>query len=810
MIKPIVSVVIPVYNKADTVARTIDSVLNQTVTNLEVIIINDGSQDDSEDVIVEAIHHDERCRYIYQDNQGVAHTRNSGVFNYSRGQYILCLDSDDAIEPMYLEALLEPMENDRMISIAYTGLKWIKPDGSSGVSPWPDEFDAVAQMKGRNQIPTAALVRREVWDRLGGQRQRYAPLGAGAEDGDFWLRATSYGFLAQFVPAPSNGWFVYSWMSGLVTGNKSYQEVDYRAWSPWTKDKQLNPAPSLDKPHKFSHPVHQYDEPTVSIIIPVGPGHVKYLTNTLDSLDAQTYKKWEAIVVFDVPGDEWVELHKSGSIRHLAKTWPFCRFASTTGSGASVRSVVDMLDVYEAEELEGDIYHLLAMVPSSKSYGAGKARNVGIKLARAGLLLFLDADDWLVPEALRKMVSAYKVSQKAIFTDHLAIAEIAEEDLGRVDGKVVSYNHTTGEAYIHQRIAEYDCRKAMEQPYMDGRPPYVICNVTTLVPKRWVLDAGGFDENMSSWEDVLMFWRIAWTGSRCFEGVHEPLLVYRYGTGERRDHGFRERKDLLEYLEKESRGAKKMGCNCPGSKQANKSMEVMESMATSEGSKDMVQMQLSRGGSIQVQDNDLVMVRFESPQRGDQARFGMHDFDGGYIKYGWRSGNGTEEFLVHVLDIEADQSLARSQGRAPMFTPVAEVLIVPDEVDEPEELPPPDLVEEEDVRENPYIPTGYEEQVVDAYVPVEGEAPKTPSEEIEIKDAVASGDILLIDLDMGGAHMLKYIATLKLENIHTAVDVIAYERKYPDEGGISRIHGIGSRTRKIIVAASKKAVLGYE
>jgi len=578
----------------------------------------------------------------------------------------------------------------------------------------------------------------------------------------------------------------------LVTGNKDYNEVDYRAWSPWTKDKQLSPAPSLDEPHRFSHPVHQYDEPVVSVVIPVGPGHVKYLANTLDCLDAQIYKKWEAIVVFDVSSEEWVELQNDGTLRHLAKAWPFCRFATTTGSGGDVRNYFDMLDIYEVNAFHSPDYenHLLSLVPADGPHGAGKARNVGIRLARGPLLLFLDADDWIVPDALKKMVGAYRISEKAIFTDHMAIADIAEEDLGRVDGKVMAYNHSTGQAYIYQKVADYDCERAMEQPYTDGRPPYVICNVTTLIPKRWIVKAGGFDEDMESWEDVLLFWKVAWAG-RCFERLPEALLVYRYSTGKRRDHGFRERRGLLEYLKKESEGAEKMGCNCRGGKKTNRAMEVMESMVTRGGSKDVVQMKLSRGGFIAVQDSDLVLVRFESEQKGDQARYGLHDFGGGFINYGHRTGDGTEEFLVHQLDIEADVGISQAHGRMPMFTPISSMSIEPSpEEVEVEDLAPPELVEEEE-DESP------------GYIGVEA---------MEIKDAVSEEDVLLEDLDLGTSSplMLQYIALLKRNNIHTATDVIAYERMYPDEKGIARIEGIGKKMRKRFVSASNKVVLGHE
>jgi glycosyltransferase involved in cell wall biosynthesis len=683
---PLVSVIVPVYNKADTVARTIASVLGQTLTNLELIIVDDGSTDNSRDVVEAAIVGNEQCTYVYQDNAGVAFARTNGVLNYSMGKYILCLDSDDAIEPKYLEHLVPHLDADRTLGIVYTGLWYIKPDGSEGESPWPKEFNADKQMAGQNQIPTAALVRREVWERLGGQRQRYAPLGAGAEDADFWLRAVSYGFGAQYVNPVKDAWFLYSWQSGFVTGNPDYQEVDYRKWSPWARDRQLSPTPSMATPAKWSHPARQYDEPTVSVIIPVGPGHAKYLVDALDSLDAQTFKRWEAIVVWDIGPDEHLELLESGMARQIAETWKFCRFASTSGTGEDLQGRLDSLDMAETDTC------LLDWMPCADGpRGAGVARNIGLRLARAPLVLFLDADDWVVSTALEEMVNAYVETKNAIFSDHVAIATIAPDDLNSVDGKVLGYNEQTGEAFIEQGVTNYNCERALEQPYTDGRPPYIIANVTTLVPRKWIEDIGGFREDMESWEDVLLFWQLAWAGY-CFTRIPRPLLVYRYGTGLRRDHGFHKRHDLLKYLKQVGEETEKMGCGCGGENKTTKEMAV-ESMATKFGmeAEDMVNLRLTGGGTLQVSDKDLVLIKYQPRDRGDKMRYGSASFNGQQVIYGRRDYNS--QFLVHVRDVEMDHTVARAQGFEPAFVPVTNIIVEEEQV--PEDVGEPVLLQEE-------------------------------------------------------------------------------------------------------------------
>ena len=104
---PKVSVVIPTYNRADKVGKTIDSVLAQTATDLEVIVVDDGSSDGTEKVLKEVF--GDRIRYHFQANQGVSAARNKGVAE-ARGEWIAFLDSDDIWEKDKLEWQLRALE----------------------------------------------------------------------------------------------------------------------------------------------------------------------------------------------------------------------------------------------------------------------------------------------------------------------------------------------------------------------------------------------------------------------------------------------------------------------------------------------------------------------------------------------------------------------------------------------------------------------------------------------------------------------------------------------------------------------------
>jgi glycosyltransferase involved in cell wall biosynthesis len=102
MSKPCVSVIIPAYNSMRYIEEAIQSVLIQSFTDFEVLVIDDGSTDDSREKILNISQRDERVRYIRQANQGVSAARNHG-FNLSSGELIAFLDSDDAWLPNNLE-----------------------------------------------------------------------------------------------------------------------------------------------------------------------------------------------------------------------------------------------------------------------------------------------------------------------------------------------------------------------------------------------------------------------------------------------------------------------------------------------------------------------------------------------------------------------------------------------------------------------------------------------------------------------------------------------------------------------------------
>lgn len=102
---PLVSIIIPAYNAEDTIERTIASVLSQTYNHIEVVVVNDGSADNTANCVISRFGKDPRVRLINQTNQGVSVARNLGI-QEATGEYIAFLDSDDYLERDFVSALI--------------------------------------------------------------------------------------------------------------------------------------------------------------------------------------------------------------------------------------------------------------------------------------------------------------------------------------------------------------------------------------------------------------------------------------------------------------------------------------------------------------------------------------------------------------------------------------------------------------------------------------------------------------------------------------------------------------------------------
>lgn len=116
MTKIKVSIIVPIYNAEKTIKRCLDSIINQTYKDLEILLINDGSKDNSLEIIKK--YKDKRIKIIDKKNEGVAKTRNLGIKKAS-GQYIMFIDNDDYIDKEYVQNYVENIDNNDVIMGGY-------------------------------------------------------------------------------------------------------------------------------------------------------------------------------------------------------------------------------------------------------------------------------------------------------------------------------------------------------------------------------------------------------------------------------------------------------------------------------------------------------------------------------------------------------------------------------------------------------------------------------------------------------------------------------------------------------------------
>lgn len=177
--EPLISVIIPCYNQGNYLAEAIESVLAQTYSNWEAIIVDDGSTDHSAEVAKEYVQKDARVHYIYQSNAGPSAARNNGV-KASSGQYIQFLDGDNKLSEQYLNLAVRYLETHPSCVLFYSRAMYFGERSDE----FPIRWTGYEDMLCLNSIDCACCVRRTDFDRVGGFDEQLR----GYEDWEFFIR----------------------------------------------------------------------------------------------------------------------------------------------------------------------------------------------------------------------------------------------------------------------------------------------------------------------------------------------------------------------------------------------------------------------------------------------------------------------------------------------------------------------------------------------------------------------------------------------------------------------------------------------
>lgn len=221
MINPsLVSVIIPCYNQAVFMEQTIQSVLHSNYSTIEIILVNDGSTDNTEEIGKKLESENENIFYYSQINSGPSVARNHGI-RKAKGNYILPLDSDDIISVDYISEAVKAFEADHEVKVVYCEAeKFGEKEGRWNLKPFSLQSLAV-----NNMIFVSALYKKEDWERCGGYSKDMVSVG---EDWEFWISMLKNG--GKVVKLPITG-FYYRIRSNSrrkgMTNAKKKQMIDY-------------------------------------------------------------------------------------------------------------------------------------------------------------------------------------------------------------------------------------------------------------------------------------------------------------------------------------------------------------------------------------------------------------------------------------------------------------------------------------------------------------------------------------------------------------------------------------------------------
>ena len=208
----LISIIMAAYNAEKTIRQAIDSVLAQTYTDFELLVVNDCSKDKTPLIVVEYSQRDERVKLISNPrNMGVSHTRLNGL-SAATGDWIAVLDSDDAWLPEKLEKQMELLKQTGAVML-YTGSQFIDGDGNKidWVLNVPEQVDYRTLLKQNVLSNSSSLCRRDLY------KKNYV-IGDGMhEDFALWLNILKTGAVAYGVNEPL---LVYRVSTNSKSGNK--------------------------------------------------------------------------------------------------------------------------------------------------------------------------------------------------------------------------------------------------------------------------------------------------------------------------------------------------------------------------------------------------------------------------------------------------------------------------------------------------------------------------------------------------------------------------------------------------------------
>lgn len=501
---PQVSVVIPTYNYAQFISQAIDSVLNQTFADYEIIVIDDGSSDRTLEILQA---YGRKICYVTQSNQGLAAARNRGI-QLARGELIIFLDADDWFLPHMLENAVAVFNAQPELGIVVSD--WQIADETrqktSEVKPWESlsQLDLATWVIWRPLLPSATLFRKEWLNKVGGFDAEIFP----AEDIDCVLRMVALGCQsawsrklgvcyrrhqqsitqntlkqAQAFEQLCDRFFEREDLAWKIRQLENQTRFYCLVWSAWRlyitgHDQQM--LDYLAKSRQYS------TELPAAIIAEWGKYFARDCLNFLG-------ESFDVYQVIDLPG--WSELVTSTLNQVMPKVtvvipvYNSAQYLSEAIASVLSQTYTDyeiiVIDDGSTDNIAEAIAPYLDKIRYVKqsNQGVSAARNRGINLARGELIAFLDADDIFLPHKLADQVKIFNTQPQ------VGIVNSGFEVI-RADGTVVA------EVKWWEDIPELN-----EIAWVLYKP---ILPSAIMFRRQWLDKVGGFDSRFFAGEDIYL------------------------------------------------------------------------------------------------------------------------------------------------------------------------------------------------------------------------------------------------------------------------------------------------------------------
>lgn len=512
-LQPKVSVVIPTYNYAHFIRETIESVINQNFKDYEIIVIDDGSTDNTREILQPYF---DCIYYVYQNNQGLSEARNHGI-RLAKGKWVIFLDADDFFLPNILTELVRVFEAQPSLGLVICGWHITNEQGKiiSTVELWNGlpKLDLEAWVQWRPLLPSATLFRKDWLEQMGGFQTEAFP----AEDIDCVLRMVVQGCQSDWLRKVG---VCYRQHGKTITQNtprqaqafeRLYDRFFARADLPisvrqlenstrynsliWTAWRLYHTGRFQEMGQYFRKSLNYTVNTPASII----SSWIEFLVTNCSSygyeLDVYSLTQspvWQELMMYTL---SW----KKPRVSIIIPAYNAGQYIQQSLDSIFNQTYSDYEIIVVDDGSTDNTCEILQPYTDKIRYvyqenqGVSEARNHGLYLARGELIALLDADDWFLPHKLEEQVAIFDTQP------FLAIVNSGFRIINE-------YNEVIQDVEWWHTIPELT-----EQTWLLYKP---VLPSAMMFRREWLQKVGGFDSRLTAGEDIDIVLRMVALGCK--------------------------------------------------------------------------------------------------------------------------------------------------------------------------------------------------------------------------------------------------------------------------------------------------------